>query len=94
VFRINVTYQCEPGTSGQVFVEARQNVGGGFVASGFGGIRSTLTCDNRDHVERVTVMPFGERGFKKGGAFVVATVESCGPESCTPVSTERTITIF
>jgi hypothetical protein len=95
VFRVDVTYKCTPGTAGGVSIEAHQNVGGGFVANGWGYARSKLTCDNKNRVVRLTVAPAGERGFKKGNVFVIADVSSCNNETgnCELASVERTIKI-
>ena len=95
VFRVNVTSKCSPGTAGGVSIEAHQNVGGGFVANGWGYARGKLTCDNKNRVVRLTVTPAGERGFKKGNVFVIADVSSCNNETgnCELASVERTIKI-
>jgi hypothetical protein len=95
VFKVNVTYTCNPGTTGGVSVEAHQNAGGGFVANGYGYARGKLTCDNKSHVVRVTVTPSGERGFRKGDAYLMADVSSCNEQtgSCDLASDERTIKI-
>ncbi len=95
VFRIDMTYSCPTKSNGSVTVEAHQNVGGGFVANGFGYSRQALTCNGKKHTVRLTVSPTGERGFRPGPAYVLADLAACpaNAEVCNPVSAERTLSV-
>lgn len=94
-FRIDVTYSCPTKSTGSVTVEAHQNVGGGFVANGFGYSRQALSCNGKKHILRLTVSPTGERGFRPGPAYVLADLAACptNAEVCNPVSAERTLNV-
>lgn len=96
VFRIDLTYTCPKAWTGSANLEAHQNVGGGFVANGFGYSRTPLTCDGRKHTARLTVSPTGERGLRRGAAYVIADVTACpaaNATTCNPVSVERTVMV-
>jgi hypothetical protein len=95
VFRIALTYTCPKGSTGSANLEAHQNVGGGFVANGFGYSRTPLTCDGRKHTVMLTVSPTGERGMTRGAAYVIADVTACTARAtaCSPTSVERTVTV-
>jgi len=95
VFQIDLTFSCPAKSMGSVSVEAHQNLGHGFVANGFGYSRRQLTCDGKKHTLKLTVSPTGERGFRRGLAYVLADVTACSPnvEICNPVSAERTVTV-
>jgi hypothetical protein len=95
VVRIDVTFSCPTKSTGSVTVEGHQNVGGGFVANGFGYSRQGLTCDGKKHTLRLTVSPTGERGFRRGPAYVLADLAACpaNAEVCNPVSAERTVSV-
>jgi hypothetical protein len=94
-FRIDVTISCATNNQGSVSLQAHQNVGNGFVANGWGYSRGPLTCDGKEHTVTLTVAPMGERGFRRGPAYVLADVSACVPnsETCNPVSAERTVTV-
>jgi hypothetical protein len=78
-----------------VTVEAHQNVGGGFVANGFGYSRQPVACDGRKHTVRLTVSPTGDRGFRRGLAYVLADLAACpaNAQVCNPISAERTLSV-
>jgi hypothetical protein len=95
VFQIDLAFSCATKEVGSVSVEVHQNVGNGFVANGFGYSRRPLTCDGKGHTVTVTVSPMGERGFRRGAAYVLADLSACVPnaETCTSVSAERTVKV-
>jgi hypothetical protein len=95
VFQIDLAFSCATKEVGSVSVEVHQNVGHGFVANGFGYSRRPLTCDGKEHTVTVTVSPMGERGFRRGAAYVLADLSACVPnaQTCTSLSGERTVTV-
>lgn len=95
VFRLDVSYVCPTKNTGSVSIEAHQNVGGGFVANGYGYSRTSITCNGTKQTVRITVAPQSERGFRRGPAYVIADLGTCAPNSevCGPLSAERTVAI-
>jgi hypothetical protein len=95
LFRIDLAFSCATKEVGSVSLEAHQNVGHGFVANGFGYSRRPLTCDGKQHTVTITVSPMGERGFRRGPAYVLADLSACVPnaQTCTSLSAERTVAV-
>ena len=94
-FHVDIGYTCSLQSQTNIYLEAHQDVGHGFVANGYGSGRGAPTCDGRSHTMRVTVVPNGERGFTSRPAFVLADVTSCTADgrTCSGASAERSLTI-
>ena len=94
VFKLGVSYRCRAGLDAAVAVQGVQNVGAGFVAHGFGFSDLPLGCDGATHRLTLTVVPDGERGFKRGHAYVIGGIQACTSDlACESDSVERVVAI-
>jgi hypothetical protein len=87
--RISGTYTCSNGDFVDVFVDARQRVGRGFV-TGFGAFFDVGTCDGSPRAWTADVFPNGGK-FAGGKALSVSFAVSCGLIQCGTGFTEQTV---
>lgn len=79
---VEVLYNCSPDTtSAFVGVGLTERVGGGHLATGFGGTEE-FVCDGAAHTTKVSVIGDGDTAFKKGDAVAEVHIEACSPSTC------------
>jgi hypothetical protein len=89
---VPVEYTCSGTSNATLSVSLTERVGNGALASGEGGVFSTV-CTGEIQTITVDVTASGAKAFTKGSAFAFANFFGCSDSFCGNQTDNRTITI-